>query len=464
MTVLGTAADAVERSLAAIAADQRSGIWISLADPEVVRARAAEVDRRVAAGDHLPLAGRTLAVKDNIDVAGLPTTAGCPDYRYLPPRDAPAVRALIDAGAVVMGKTNLDQFATGLVGTRSPYGVCPNAHWPGLISGGSSSGSAVAVSAGLVDLALGTDTAGSGRVPAAANGIVGLKPTRGWISTAGVVPACRSLDCVSVLAPTVAEAQEAVGIAAGSPLADDDPWRRVPPCPDDLVQTWQEAHQVPLRVGVPFPGSLTFDGDLGAEDRFDVLIRRLPGMGAVPVPVDLRPFLSAAHLLYQGAFVAERYEAVGAFFDTHRRSVDPVVRDIILGSSHLRAFEVFRDQTELARLKMATAPVWRQIDVLMVPSVPRVPTVAEVQAQPLEVNSMLGTYTNFVNLLDLAALTVPTPTSFDDPARPPTSTTLIGPAWSDRLLAAVGERFVAGASAVGARAVGAATANPSESD
>ncbi|MGN6695340.1 MAG: amidase family protein, partial [Aquihabitans sp.] len=216
-----TASSAVERSLDAIAAERRSGIWISLVDPDVARAGAAEVDRRVAAGEHLPLAGQTFAVKDNIDVAGLDTTAGCPAYAYLPDVDAPAVRALVDAGAIVLGKANMDQFATGLVGTRSPYGVTPNVGWPELIAGGSSSGSGAAVAAGLVDFALGTDTAGSGRVPAAANGIVGVKPTRGRLSMGGVVPACRSLDCVSVFASTVAAAVAVADLAASSPLADD---------------------------------------------------------------------------------------------------------------------------------------------------------------------------------------------------------------------------------------------------
>ena len=221
------AAAAVARAFDRIAADGRDGIWITLAERRRADAAAAAVDERVAAGATLPLAGTTLAVKDNIDVGGLPTTAGCPAYSYVPDVDAAAVAALVAAGAVVVGKTNLDQFATGLVGVRSPYGACPNAHWPGLVAGGSSSGSAVAVASGLVDLALGTDTAGSGRVPAACNGIVGLKPTRGRIATTGVVPACRSLDCVSVFARTVELAALAAELATGPDLRD--PWSRSPP-------------------------------------------------------------------------------------------------------------------------------------------------------------------------------------------------------------------------------------------
>lgn len=425
----GSSADAVERSLAAIAGDGRDGIWISLVAPEAVRAQAAEVDQRVAAGEDLPLAGRTLAVKDNIDVAGLPTTAGCPSFAYEPARSAAVVAALVDAGAVVLGKTNLDQFATGLVGTRSPYGACPNARWPDVISGGSSSGSAVAVAAGHVDLALGTDTAGSGRVPAAANGIVGLKPTRGRLSTAGVVPACRSIDCVSVFARSVTEAERALEVAAAAPDRGDDPYRRAGE-PGPLLGA-------AARLGVPRSGALTFDGDPTGAERFEAAVAHLASVGSAVVAVDLEPFLAVARLLYQGAFVAERYEAVGAFLEGERRGVDPVVRDIILRSAPLRAFELFRDQAEVARARRALEPLWERFDVLVVPTVPRLPSPAEVAAAPIEVNAMLGTYMNFVNLLDLAALTLPVPTEHDSADRPPTSVTLIGPAWSDRLLAQI---------------------------
>jgi allophanate hydrolase len=434
----GTATDAVERSLAAIAADDRAGIWISLAATEVVRAAAADVDRRVAAGEHLPLAGRTLAVKDNIDVGGLATTAGCPSFAYEPVRSAPVVAALVEAGAVVMGKTNLDQFATGLVGTRSPYGACPNARWPNVISGGSSSGSAVAVAAGHVDLALGTDTAGSGRVPAAANGIVGLKPTRGRIPTSGVVPACRSLDCVSVFARTVGEAELALDLAVCSPDLGDDPYRRA-----GALATSIDAGEV--RLGVPQPNGLTFDGEEAGPARFDAAVQQLRGLAASTVPVDLEPFLAVARLLYQGAFVAERYEAVGAFLEGERRGVDPTVRDIILRSAPLRAFELFRDQAELARARRVLDPLWERFDVLVVPTVPRLPSPAEVAEAPVAVNSMLGTYMNFVNLLDLAAVTVPVPTAHDAPDRPPTSLTLVGTAWSDARLARLAAELMASA-------------------
>jgi allophanate hydrolase len=418
-----TPTGAVERSLAAIAADDRTGIWISVVDEREARAQAAAVEARLAAGEVLPLAGFTLAVKDNIDVAGLPTTAGCPAYAYRPTESAPVVGALQRAGAVVLGKTNLDQFATGLVGTRSPFGPCPNAHWPSLVSGGSSSGSAVAVAAGHVDLALGTDTAGSGRVPAAANGIVGIKPTRGAIPTTGVVPACPSLDCVSVFAVDVATAALAARVAAGA-----EPGLAVLGEPG------------PPRLAVPRPDDLHFDGDPSAAARFDAAVQELVAVtGAKVVEVDLRPFLDAGRLLYEGAFVAERYAAVGAFVDEHPGDVDPVVGPIIAAAGHLPAWQLFADLERLRELGDEAAATWITADVLVVPSVPRLPTVAEVVAEPLATNSMLGTYTNFVNLLDLAAVTLPVGPA--GTARPPTSLTLIGQAGSDELLAGLAGRI-----------------------
>ena len=410
-----SAVDAVTESFGRIAADGRDGIWITLVERETALGAAQRVDELRSSGAHLPLAGSTLAVKDNIDVAGLPTTAGCPAYSYNPSADAPAVAALTAAGAVVIGKTNLDQFATGLVGVRSPYGITPNAHWDGLISGGSSSGSAVAVATGMVDVALGTDTAGSGRVPAACNAIVGVKPTRGRISTRGVVPACRSLDCVSVFARSVDAAAAAVDLASGHDPAD--PWSRV-------AQMAQQPGR-PLRVGVPVGSA--FDGvELVAAD-------------AELVDVDLAPFLEAGALLYDGSFVAERYEAVGEFVDANPDAVDPVVGAIIAAAGQLRAWQVFRDRTELARLSAATARVWELVDVVIAPTVPRVPTIAEVLADPIAVNTMLGTYTNFVNLLDLCAVTLPV--GENTGAGPAPSVTLIGPAWTDEVLVSLARRL-----------------------
>jgi allophanate hydrolase len=430
-TTLG-AAQAVESSFDAVAADGRPGIWIDLVERGLALARAEEIDRRVAAGEHLPLAGRTMAVKGNIDVAGLDTTAGCPGYAYRPDHDAAVVRALTGAGAVVIGTTNLDQFATGLVGTRSPYGVCPNAHWDGLISGGSSSGSAVAVATGMVDLALGTDTAGSGRVPAAANGIVGLKPTRGRVSAAGVVPACASIDCLAFMARDVHLAALAMDIASGSD--PDDPWSRRPP----LIPP----RSGPLRVGVPALGDLGFDGDVVGPDRWaaalagavDAIAAAPEGASFPEVPVD--GLVDAGRLLYEGAFVAERYAAVGRFVDAHLDEVDPVVGSIISGAGRLPAWQLAADRSRLAEHERRTRELFERVDVLVLPTIPRVPTITEVAAEPIAVNSMLGTYTNFVNLLDLCAVTVPVPApdTSDLPARPPTSLTLIAPAWHDATL------------------------------
>lgn len=425
-----SASDAVAASLERIAQDGRGGIWIDLVEPTTALAAAADVDARLARSEALPLAGHTLAVKGNIDVQGLPTTAGCPAFAYEPARSAAVVRSLTAAGAVVVGTTNLDQFATGLVGTRSPYGVCPNAHWDGLVSGGSSSGSAVAVAAGLVDLSLGTDTAGSGRVPAAANGIVGIKPTRGMLSTAGVVPACASIDCVSVFARTMDAAAAAVAVAAGPD--GDDPWSRPPPPPG------AGRPGGPVRVGLPRADGLTFDGDPAGPGRFAAAMGRLLGAtGAAEVEVDVEPFLAAGRLLYEGAFVAERYAAVGAFVDAHPDQVDPVVGGIIAAAGRLPAWQLARDRTTLQAHRAAARRTFGAIDVLVVPSVPRVPTLAEVQSDPIGVNSMLGTYTNFVNLLDLCAVTVPVPAASDDGDGPPTSVTLIAPAWHDDVLVAL---------------------------
>ncbi len=436
----GPAVAAAAAALDRIERDGRPGIFIEVLSRDVVLAAATEVDRRVAAGEDLPLAGRTLAVKGNIDVADHRTTAGCPSFGVVADESAVTVRALEAAGAVVVAITNLDQFATGLVGTRSPYGACPNSQWPGLISGGSSSGSAVAVASGLVDLALGTDTAGSGRVPAAANGIVGLKPTRGRCSVSGVVPACRSLDCVSFFASSVDEVALAATIAAAAPDDPTDVWRRwAPATPSVAVDAVSGG---PIRLGVPKVEQLFFDGDEAGPERFAAAVAGVVaaleahGPSITIVDVDLEAFLETAALLYGGAFVAERYAAVGPFVAAGSPDLDPIVHSVIAASEHVSGWEVFRDIGELQRLHRESAPTWDVADVFVVPTVPRIPTQAEVAADPLGVNAMLGTYTNFVNLLDLAALTLPV----GDPSAtaPPTSVTLIAPAWSDDLLVRLG--------------------------
>jgi allophanate hydrolase len=426
-----TPTEAVEAAYSRVDADGRPGIWIRLVERDEALAAAQVVELRQRAGEQLPLAGRTLAVKDNIDVRGMPTTAGCPAFAYVADHDAACVAALVEAGAVVVGKTNMDQFATGLVGTRSPYGVCPNAHWPELISGGSSSGSAVAVAAGHVDVALGTDTAGSGRVPAACNGIVGLKPTRGRVSIRGIIAACRSLDCVSVFGRSIDDAALVSAIAQRTAPDTGDPWSRAPRLARPVRGT---------RVGVAAPAVLDVDGDPLSAVAFAQLVDRLDSLGFDVHEIDLGPFVEAGRLLYEGAFVAERYESVGAFIAEHPHDVHPVVGEIILAAGRIPAWRAFRDRTQLRRLATQTATTWAAVDALIVPSVPRIPTVREVLDAPIERNARLGTYTNFVNLLDLCALTLPV--GLATASAPPFSATLIAPAWRDDLLVTIGRRLM----------------------
>jgi allophanate hydrolase len=355
----------------------RPEIWIDLRPEAEVLAEAAALEER-----GLPLYGKLVAVKGNIDVAGLPTTAGCPAYAYQPAADAPVVARLRAAGALVLGTTNLDQFATGLVGTRSPYGAVRNALDPAYVSGGSSSGSAVAVALGIADLALGTDTAGSGRVPAAFNGIVGLKPTPGLLPTDGVVPACRSIDCVSIFARTVEEASFALTCLA-------EP---------------AQVHTGRFRLGVPAElGPLA----PGWAEAFAATVEDYAAAGAEVTTVDISAFLSAAGLLYGGAFVAERYTAVGEFLDAHPDDCDPVVHSIITGARDIRAHRLFADQETLAVLRTEALAVLAGVDALLLPTTTEHPTLAEVAADPVAVNARLGRFTNSTNLFGLSSLAVP---------------------------------------------------------
>jgi allophanate hydrolase len=439
--VVVSAVARVRAAYAAIGAAGRPEIWITLRPASEVLAEAAGIDARVAGGAELPLAGLVAAVKDNIDVAGLPTTAAAPSFAYQPAEDATAVARLRAAGAVVLGKANLDQFATGLVGTRSPYGAVRNAWDPARISGGSSSGSAVAVALGLVDLALGTDTAGSGRVPAALNGVVGVKPTRGVIPATGVVPACRSLDCVTVFARSLGLARKAVTIMAGpdgrDPLATllGDRARggwRLPGASD----SWAGAP----RVAVPLPAQL--DGLApGWAGAFTAAASRLRMAGVETAEVDIAPLLEAAALLYGGAFVAERYAAVGAHVAANGGLVgtdlDPVVARIILDGARFTAAEFFADQEKAERLAATAAAALAGFDALLTPATTAHPTLADVAADPVGVNSRLGRYTNFANLLDFAAVAVPAGTVRGLPF----GIMLTGPAASDARLAEIAGRY-----------------------
>ncbi|MEU4084419.1 allophanate hydrolase [Streptomyces aureus] len=406
-----------------IEAVDRPEIWIGLRPRAEAEREARAVDERVAAGERLPLAGRVLAVKGNIDVAGLPTTAGCPAYAYTPAADAPAVARLRAAGAVVLGTTNLDQFATGLVGTRSPYGAVRGALDPERISGGSSSGSAVAVALGIADLALGTDTAGSGRVPAAFNGIVGLKPTRGLVPTTGVVPACASLDCVTVFARTLTEAEQALAHLT-SPAA-----RELPPLAQRSPGPW--------RVAVP-PTAQLGELDEGWAEAFETAVDRLVAAGVEVRSLDLTPFTEAAAMLYEGAFVAERYTAVGSFVDKQTveggAGLDPTVAGIITRARDIPAHRLYADQERLAMLRTRALAELGDADALLLPTAPGHPTLAEVAADPLGANARLGRFTNSTNLFDLAAVAVPAGRT---PAGPPFGVMLIGPAFTDERLARI---------------------------
>ncbi|MGB3486281.1 MAG: allophanate hydrolase, partial [Mycobacterium sp.] len=397
-----TAVERVRAAYTAIADVDRPEIWITLRPMAEALSDAEAIDALVTAGAELPLAGLLAAVKNNIDVAGIPTTAGCPGYATAPAStDAEVVARLRTAGAVVIGATNLDQFATGLVGTRSPYGAVRDARRPDRISGGSSSGSAVAVALGLVDIALGTDTAGSGRVPAALQGVVGIKPTVGVVPLDGVVPACRSFDCVTVFARDLNTADAAMGVLAGG----------VRPFPADAPLA------APPQPRVAVPRTLT-----GLQPQWQRAFRqacdRLTDSGAELVEIDLTPFLAAARLLYDGGLVAERYEAVGAYLGAHQgdpdAGIDPTVNSIISTAGAVPASVLLADRVRLAELTTVAMAEIGDCAALLIPTTTEHPTIAEVAADPVGVNSRLGTYTNFCNLLDLCAVAVPSGTDGHD--------------------------------------------------
>ena len=431
-----SAAALIDNVLARVAAAGDDGVWIARIPEAHVRARAAALDEQAARDRgmpaRLPLFGIPFAVKDNIDVAGMPTTAGCPDFAYTPGESAPAVARLVAAGAVLVGKTNLDQFATGLVGTRSPYGIARNPFDARYIPGGSSSGSAVAVSSGIVSFALGTDTAGSGRVPAAFNNIVGLKPTRGRISMRGVVPACRSLDCVSVFALTVEDAAEVLAVCGAYDA--QDPFARSAPAALPPIAR-------PFRFAVPRSADLEFFGDAGAAGIFARAVDALQALGGRCVNTDIAPFRQAAELLYSGPWVAERLAAIEDLFRSAPQSLLPVTREIIAGGAKYGAADLFKAIYRLAELKRATEPLWREVDVLVLPTAPTIYRIAEVEEDPIGLNSRLGIYTNFVNLLDLAAIAVPA--GFRDDGLP-LGVSFIAPAFSDAALCTLARTFTAG--------------------
>jgi len=426
-----TPVDTVESLLPALEADPYNA-WITTRDPAALRSRARAVGR-TATPSEAPLFGVPFAVKDNVDAAGMTTTAGCPAYAYEPEADATVVERLRDAGAILVGKTNMDQFATGLVGTRSPHGPCRNPFDPEYVSGGSSSGSAVAVATGMVPFALGTDTAGSGRVPAAMTNVVGLKPTRGLLSTAGVVPACRTLDCVAVFALTAADALRVERVAAGSDPADlysrpdaDDADLSMPDPPDDF------------RFGVPATEQLAFFDAPDAAELFESAVDRLESVGGTAVEVDFTPFRETAQLLYEGPWVAERLAAIREFLETDPDALLPVTRRIIERGDDYSAVDMFEAMYERKRLERVAAGELRGLDCLVTPTVGPAYRIDEVEAEPVELNSNLGYYTNYVNLLDLTVVAVPAGLR---ESGIPFGVSLVGEADDDAFLSALAATF-----------------------
>src|SRR5882724_9010697 len=421
-------AETIARSYQRIRDHDDPAIFISLRDETDALAEAESLHAEDAAA--LPLFGVPVAVKDNIDVVGLPTTAACPAFAYTPSHDATAVARLRAAGAIIIGKTNLDQFATGLVGVRSPYGIPRNPLHGDLLPGGSSSGSAVAVAAGLVPLALGTDTAGSGRVPAMLNNIVGLKPSLGLISTAGVVPACRTLDCVSLFSLNVDDAMTALAAMAGPDGAD--PYSRNRPLAE------MSGFPANLRLGVPRNGQLIFFGDKAAERAYSDALKRWTALGATLVGFDLEPFYETARLLYEGPWVAERYLVIRDLLASSPEAIHPVTRDITAAGARLTAADTFASLYRLQALRRTAERTFAGIDALVLPTAPTAYSTAQVLANPIELNSRLGTYTNFVNLLDLCGLALPAAMR---PDGIPFGITLLAPAGHDAQLASIGRAF-----------------------
>lgn len=414
----------IRETYAKIRAHEECPVWISLVPEEITVGRAEDLDL------NLPLAGLLFAIKDNIDLVGIATTAGCPGFAYVPGESATVVARLMSAGAIPIGKTNLDQFATGLVGTRSPYGAPSSVFNQAYISGGSSSGSAVAVAAELVDFSLGTDTAGSGRVPASLNNLIGVKPTCGALSTKGVVPACRTLDCVSIFSRDLATAAKVLEVARG--FDPGDAYSR----PAGQRKAWPAQG---FRFGVPAASQLEFFGDESARELYYNAVADYEARGGVRVEFDFTPFRDVAQLLYSGPWVAERLAAIKEFAAASPEALHPVTAAIILKAAAFSAVDAFEATYKLAELRRVAAGELATFDFMLLPTNGAAYTHAEVAAEPITLNTNLGYYTNFVNLLDLAALAVPAGFRANGM---PFGVTLIGPAWSDEaLLATAGQKM-----------------------
>ncbi len=430
-------ADMVRSVYARVRASTANGIWITLTPEaealEAVAALEARAQPRLGP-DQMPLYGLPFAVKDNIDTASLPTTAACPDFSYTPAQSAPAVAACQAAGAILIGKTNLDQFATGLVGTRSPYGSCSSAFDARYISGGSSSRSAVSVARQMVSFALGTDTGGSGRIPAGYNDVVGLKPTRGLVSTTGLVPACRSLDCVSVFASRAADTQTVLQVMRGSD--DMNAFSRSDAKTADLGAPWSPHRK--FRFGVLATREQEFFGHDESAEAYNDAIDRFVKLGGSPVAIDFAPFRDAGRLLFDGPWIAERYADLSAFVQAHPDSLLPITRQILATGTHISGPDVFRAQHQL---KSLARNAWHQLTELaffVVPTAPRPYTLDEVSADPIGINTAIGHYSYFVNLLDLCAIAVPNGRLTNGM---PTGITVIAPALSDHTLISIATIF-----------------------
>lgn len=426
-----TVSAVIQETLARVKDFKDHNIWISLHTESTLMAQAKKLENLNP--KDLPLYGIPFAVKDNIDCAGLPTTAACPDFSYLPAQSAFAVQKLIDAGAVLIGKTNMDQFATGLTGTRSPepYGICKNSINPDYISGGSSSGSAVAVALNIVSFSLGTDTAGSGRVPAGFNNIVGLKPSRGLLSCSGVVPACKSLDCVSIFSQTIAEAEYLFDIVSAYDASDSYARNDRQLFDASISATAQ------LRFGVPKPEQLQYFGDAESGALFAQSIAKLQTLGEV-VEIDFQPFLEAAALLYEGPWIAERYAGIRAFIESHPEQLHPVITEVLAAAKDKNAIAAFDALHRLQQLKRQTATLLQGLSCIVVPTTPRIYRIDEVLADPIRLNSNLGYYTNYMNLLDLSALAIPAGFYSN---QLPFGITLFSTALADTRLLAIAKRF-----------------------
>lgn len=433
-----TVTDVITAVYERIAAFAPKSVWIHLLPKELALARACALDDQFLKSGSIPagspLFGLPFAIKDNIDLEGAPTTAACPEYAYLPKSSAPVVRRLIGAGAIPIGKTNLDQFATGLSGVRSPYGACQNTFNPEYISGGSSSGSAVAVAGGLVSFSLGTDTAGSGRVPAAFNNIVGLKPSKGLLSTRGVVPACRSLDCVSIFALNCDDARRAAAVAKGFDAGDF--FSRE--CADQYSFATPSASENLFRFGVPAAADLEFFGDGEAAVLFAESVQRLTIMGGTPVEISYAPFREAASLLYNGPWVAERLAGLKDFLEKKPGAFHPVTLDILRNGAQYTAVDFFQARARLEVLKQLALAEWQKMDLLLLPTAGTIYTIKAMESDPVRLNTNLGHYTNFVNLLDCCAIAVPA--GFRKNGLP-FGITFIAPALKDAELCALGARY-----------------------